>query len=429
MDDSLALLIIDDDEVDRMAVHRVLDKTELTFSLAEATSAEVALELTLDQFDCILLDYRLPDQDGLALVKRLRDTGSKVPLIVLTGHGDEQIAVELMKAGASDYLSKSKLSPEILQHMVRNAILVYRADQLVHRADQRVALANQRLRENNELLKRQNRELEQQRQQIQRQNLQLIEVSRLKTEFLATMSHELRTPLNAIIGFSQILMRQTKGQLSDYQQNMVGRILMNGKNLLALINDVLDLSKIEAGRLDLKLEEFNLEQLIVTTVKELRTLADQKKLTLEVKIRLQDPTVLNDARRLRQVLTNLLSNAIKFTDRGSIYIKAEDISPDQIVIWVEDTGVGIAPEHLSAIFDAFHQADQTVTRRHGGTGLGLSITDLLLKMMQGTIRVSSKVNQGTTFRVELPRRVTFDPNPVEGEGLASPAEPVRPAVI
>ncbi len=262
----------------------------------------------------------------------------------------------------------------------------------------------ERLAAQNLTLAQQNRELELTRQRIEQQNLQLIQAAQLKSQFLATMSHELRTPMNAVIGFAQVLLRQRKAKLSDSQADMVERILNNGKNLLALINDILDLSKIEAGHLELELKELNLSKLIWSTVSELKPLADQKQLPLKVYAELENPIIINDSTRLRQVLINLLSNAIKFTETGSVEVRVSE-SPTQLFFSIKDTGIGIAESELEHIFEEFRQVDQTTTRRHGGTGLGLAITKSLVNMMQGKITVESKLGEGSTFCVELPRHV------------------------
>ena len=261
----------------------------------------------------------------------------------------------------------------------------------------------ERLAVQNEVLARQNRELEYRQQQIEQQNLELIEAARLKSQFLATMSHELRTPMNAVIGFAQVLLRQRSAPLSEQQVDMVERIHNNGKNLLALIDDILDLSKIEADRLELNLEEFSLTQLVLTTIAELRPLAEQKQLPLKVYTDLQNPRVTNDKIRLRQVLVNLLSNAIKFTDTGSVEVRINELSDSQIMFIVKDTGIGIAESDIERIFEEFRQVDQTLAKKYQGTGLGLAITKSLVGMMKGTITVESKLGQGSTFRVQLPR--------------------------
>ncbi|MEO0517492.1 MAG: response regulator [Cyanobacteria bacterium P01_A01_bin.116] len=404
--DSLSVLIVDDDEVDRMALKRALGGTDFNLAISEAADATAALQITDSaQHDLIFLDYNLPGENGLELTRHIRNRGIRVPVIVLTGQGNEQTAVELMKAGATDYLPKPKLSTDVIMRLMRGALRVYDAEVLIERA-------NQDLIEKNALLEEQNRELEKQRQYIYKQNLQLQEVARLKTEFLATMSHELRTPLNAIIGFSQILISKSKGILSEKQTDMLTRILANGKNLLELINDILAFSKIEANRLSLNIAPLKLDELVQSTVEELESLATQKHLKLIVEIDLQDPAIVNDDVRLRQVIVNLLSNAIKFTDLGSVRVSVSDQvtqtanGPNhEILISVADTGCGISAEGQTLIFDPFHQADQKVTRRHAGTGLGLAITHSLIKMMKGEITLDSQVNVGSTFTVMLPRKV------------------------
>ena len=271
--------------------------------------------------------------------------------------------------------------------------------QLINALEER----EERVAKQNAILVQQNQELENQRQQIQLQNLKLLEATQLKSQFLATMSHELRTPMNAIIGFSQLLLRQD--QMNPQQTDMVNRILNNGKNLLGLINDILDLSKIEAGRLDLKLEEFSLPELVKATTEELRSLSVQKGLVLSNQSTIKNPWVINDSARLRQILVNLLSNAIKFTDVGRVEVAVAELSYDRYVIEVRDTGIGIAAENLTQIFEEFRQLDQTIARRHPGTGLGLAITKWLVQMMTGVISVESTLGQGSVFRVEIPRRV------------------------
>lgn len=289
---------------------------------------------------------------------------------------------------------------QLLTAFAEQAALALTNAQLIKALEER----EEQLAMQNQILGEQNRELERQRQQIQLQNLKLREADQLKSHFIATMSHELRTPMTAVIGFSQLLLRQN--QLTAQQKDMIERILNNGRNLLTLINDILDLSKIESGRLELKLEEINFVHLINSTVEELRSLADQKNLPLYVQINLTDPHIFNDSTRLRQVLINLLSNAIKFTDSGSVRVRADEIDAETIMLAVQDTGIGIAAENLEHIFEEFRQLDQSLSKRFTGTGLGLAITDLLVRLMKGKIIVESELDKGSTFRVEIPRHVT-----------------------
>jgi signal transduction histidine kinase len=402
INDSLNILIVDDDEVDRMLVCRALKNAGIQTKIREVETSESAIStLQTQPFDCVFLDYRLPDGDGLQLVQAIREEKFTLPLIVLTGQGDEQIAVDLMKAGASDYLAKSKISAGRIAQMLRNALRV-------HQAEQQAIAANQRLQESYNLLVQQHKALEQQRQQIHEQNLQLTHASALKSRFLATISHELRTPLNAILGFSQMLLRPSKGVLTPKQAEMVQRIFTNGKNLLQMLNEVLDFTQIEANYLHLQPELLNLKDLITTTVEEVRSLALLKELNLSIQFNLKNAVIFNDTVRLRQALINLLSNAIKFTDAGRVWVEVKEISPNRVSIAVCDTGMGIAPEHMEYIFEAFRQIDQTNTRKHSGTGLGLAITRTLVAMMGGTLTVKSELGKGSSFRIELPRQVEGD---------------------
>ncbi len=296
----------------------------------------------------------------------------------------------------------------LLEAVGEQAAIAINNAQLINALEER----EERLGLQNEVLAAQNRELESTHNRIAQQNLQLVEAARLKSQFLATMSHELRTPMNAVIGFAQVLLRQRTANLTSTQADMVERILNNGKNLLALINDILDLSKIEAGRLELKQEEFDINNLILATIAELRPLAEQKQLALEFRTELDNPIVINDSTRVRQILVNLLSNAIKFTDLGSVEIKVSELEAAQVLVSVKDTGVGIAESELEHIFEEFRQVDQTTTRQHGGTGLGLAITRSLVNMMKGTITVESKPGIGSTFHVCLPRQIEVQEQPI-----------------
>jgi len=399
MEETLKILVVGDDEVDRMAVRCALTKAGVQMELSEVDDGNDAFSaLSTTAYDCVFFNYRLVDEDGLALIQQLRFSEIKVPLVVLTGQGDEQIAVQLVKAGATDYLSKSRISPETLSQVLRSAIRVYRAEM-------QAALANQQLRESHEQLIRKNQELERQQQEIQMQNFKLLEASQLKSDFLASITHELRTPMNAIIGFSQILLRPKLGQLTHQQADMIERILNNGKHLLILLNEVLDFSRLEAGRLNFKAEIFDISKVINLAIGEMRSLADAKNLSLLMQTDLQNTLIFNDPVRVKQILINLLSNAIKFTESGGIWVEVKELPENQVAIIVQDTGIGIASRDFKSIFEAFRQVDQTITRKYPGTGLGLAIIDSLVRMMGGKIFIESKLGFGSMFKIELPRQI------------------------
>ncbi|MEM8781123.1 MAG: ATP-binding protein [Cyanobacteria bacterium P01_G01_bin.49] len=396
----IKILIVDDDEVDRMMVCRSLKKTGIRIKVIEQKNGIDAIEcLKNETFHCIFLDYRLPDYNGLSLVKKLQSLDIDTPIIILTGQGDEQLAVEIMKAGASDYLSKAKVSPETLSQIIRNAIRVYQAEKEVERA-------NKELRETNKILKQKNQELELKQKQIAFKNQELQKSSQLKSQFLATISHELRTPMNAIMWFSQMLLNQYPDPLTEPQMDMMQRIYNNGKHLLHMINEVLDFSKIEAGKFNLSLSKFDLTNLVNLTIDELKSLAESKGIDLKITSNITNPIIINDKNCLRRILINLVSNAIKFTDEGKVEITIEEMTTQQLTIIVKDTGIGIADEEIPYIFEAFRQGDRNLTRKHTGTGLGLAITESLSKMIQGNIEVASQLGKGSQFTLTIPREIT-----------------------
>jgi len=228
--------------------------------------------------------------------------------------------------------------------------------------------------------------------------------SKHKSQFLANMSHELRTPLNAILGYTELLLDGIYGEVSEKARETMGRIERSGRHLLALINDVLDLSKIEAGQLTLSLVDYSLSEIVNTVVTAMEPLAAEKGLALRVALDPGLPLAHGDDRRLSQVLLNLVGNAVKFTDAGEVRIEGR-VSDGAFLISVSDTGPGIAEEHQARIFDEFQQVDSSNTRKKGGTGLGLSIARRILALHGGRIWVESAPGQGATFSFTLPVRV------------------------
>lgn len=224
---------------------------------------------------------------------------------------------------------------------------------------------------------------------------------RIKSAFLAAMSHELRTPLNSIIGFTGILLQGLVGSLNPEQQKQLGMVQSSARHLLSLINDVLDLSKIEAGELELNSGPIDLHKVISECQEIAAPLAEQKSLPLEVHVSADLGAATGDARRLRQILLNLLSNAIKFTEVGHVRVTARG-SGTILHLSVEDTGIGIREEDLDTLFTPFRQLDAGLSRRHDGTGLGLAICHRLAKMMNGELRVHSRFGEGSTFEVLVP---------------------------
>ena len=362
---AITVLIIDDDDVDRLAIKRALSKTTYTAQTNDAVDrSSTEQQLSQQNFDCIFMDYFLPGENGLEMVKLLRDKGVETPIIILTGQGDEDLVAEILRAGASDYLSKNQLSADALQRTLNYVMTVHDAEKERREAHDSA-----------------------------------IESARIKSEFLANMSHEIRTPMNGVLGMLSLL---TETTLDDEQKLYVDNALASGEALLNLISDILDFSKIEAGKLELECIEFDIRTLIEETLESLAEPALQKSLDLSCYIAPTANTIaVGDPMRLRQVITNLLHNANKFTQEGEISITVSiDDHNEQSSLFrfeVNDTGIGIPEEDQAHIFDSFSQGDGSTTRRFGGTGLGLAICRQLVERMEGEVGVSSIPEHGSNF--------------------------------
>jgi signal transduction histidine kinase/HAMP domain-containing protein len=238
--------------------------------------------------------------------------------------------------------------------------------------------------------------------EIQDKTRQLEAANRHKDEFLASMSHELRTPLNAVIGFSEVLLEKMFGEINAKQEEYLNDILSSGRHLLSLINDILDLAKIEAGRMELDLEEFELGPAIDNAVVLVRERATRKSLVLDTALAPGLGAVRGDQRKIKQVLLNLLSNAVKFTPEGGrVEVRAQRLR-DHVEIAVADTGIGIAPEHQEAVFEEFRQVGTDYAKKHEGTGLGLTLSKRFVELHGGHIAVKSRLGEGSTFTFTLP---------------------------
>jgi signal transduction histidine kinase/CheY-like chemotaxis protein len=291
-------------------------------------------------------------------------------------------------------------------------------------------LTNQELEEKTENLERQKQVLKNASRELEEKAAELARNSRYKSEFLANMSHELRTPLNSLLILAGSLAENSSGNLTDDQIESINIVHGSGKDLLSLINEILDLSKIEAGQMDLQIEPFPLRKLADDIERGFKPLFQRRKLKFDIVIDKSAPFVINsDAKRIGQILKNLISNAAKFTHQGGVTVRfnSGDLSGKPcLVCAVEDTGTGIPPEKQKVIFEAFQQADGSITRKYGGTGLGLSISRELTRILGGKIRLKSEEGKGSVFSVSLP--VNLDPA-AEEQPAGSPPETPEPCPL
>jgi signal transduction histidine kinase len=369
----LKLLLVDDDELDRMAVRRVLRELRVEVVVDERGSRDEALQaLASTTFDCVLLDYQLPGSNGLETLAAIRAAGIRVPVVALTGQGDEELAVSLMKAGAADYLTKSGLAPERLERSLRYAIALHRSE------EERLLLL---MRE------------QQAREEAQAAN-------RAKDDFLAMLSHELRTPLNAMLGWASLL---ASGQLNEATTKRAVEIIDRNTRVQAqLIEDLLDISRIISGKLRLEFSTVGVGVLLDGAIESIRHAAEAKGVVIEAATA-SDTSLLCDAARMQQVIWNLLSNAIKFTPAGGRVTVQAGTRAGRLLLTVSDTGAGIAPDFLPHVFDRFRQQDGATTREQGGLGLGLSIVRHVVERHGGSVSAMSEgPGKGATFVVDVP---------------------------
>jgi signal transduction histidine kinase/CheY-like chemotaxis protein len=479
---SVAVAIDSDDEVGRLAhafndmaasltqneaalQHKVVETTTL-YEIGQEITAQVALEPTLRlivergrdllQADFCLIALREGESDTFAM----QAFSGSVPQVLAglrfrTGEGLGGRAVAAgMPMLVGDYLVEYPDSPflGIVQEAgIRSAVAVpLRAHDMVigvlyaqsptpgefreedrqllsALADQAaIAIQNaklyQQVRQHAEDLEAKVRE---RTQELEEANLKLEAASQHKSEFLANMSHELRTPMNAIIGFTRLVMRRAKDLLPTREYENLGKILISAEHLLALINDILDLSKIEAGRMEVHAASVDLDPLIDLCLRTVEPLVRSERLRLVKETEPGLPSLLTDQDKLKQILVNLLSNGVKFTEEGTITVSASR-RHGQVAIAVADSGIGIPADKLELIFEEFRQVDSSSTRRYSGTGLGLSISRRLARLLGGDIIVQSTIGVGSTFTVTLPLHYDAAQPAVRAAALSRQEPAVQP---
>lgn len=364
------ILIIDDDEDDFLIVQSLLEEISnepphLTWAQDYAVGEKLLKE---NKHDICLMDYSLGEKTGIHLIRRAQEIGFKGPVILLTGMNDNNLDMIALEAGAVDYLVKDGLTAEQLARSIRYAI--GRREIEIERIERLKAEAE----------------------------------NRSKSEFLAHLSHELRTPLSAILGFTELLIRNEESHIHDNETSLTNLNIIhrNGKHLLGLLNDILDLSKIEAGKFELEVQPVKIIPLIADIFSLMHATAVDKNVSLELTALSKLPeTVHTDPTRLRQILLNLIGNAIKFTYQGAVTVEVaveqDDNTHAKLNFKIQDSGIGISQDNIDLIFKPFVQIKQSRIETRMGSGLGLTISRQLVQHLGGNIQVQSEVGQGSSF--------------------------------
>jgi len=364
----MRLLLVDDDPEDRFLLKRAISRSELGAVLFEASTLAKATDLLLEiSPDCLLVDYRLPDGNGLALLKV-----TKRPLILMTGHGDEALAVDAMKSGAADYFPKDSITPVRLQQSISAAI-------------EKAELQN-RLARYQEDLEQRNKELEY--------------LNKQKDRFFSIISHDLRTPFNGLVGISELMMQQGDRLSANERDMYAAAVHQSAKELLTLLENLLEWSRVQMNAVQFTPLETSLKHIVEAAFRIVRRAAVQKSVRLVNCV--DDQRVRVDAEMMTCVLRNLIANAVKFSTAGGQVIVTAQLANGCSEVTVSDTGVGMPPSLVGRLFKLDEKVSMPGTDGETGTGLGLLLCKELVEKHGGRITVDSREGEGTAFRFTIP---------------------------
>ena len=369
------ILVVDDEKEIRDFLLKALTRLK-GYDVELAENGEEALKkIEKGNFDLVLTDLKMPNTDGLQLVAEIGKSKPEILTVLMTGHGTIDSALEAMKRGASDYLTKPLNLDEMIVRL------------------QKVLEERQRFVKLRDFAT-----------QLEKANQELKRIDEIKSEFVSVASHELRTPLAAIKNAVQLILQGKTGEINENQKNFLSMADRNISRLTNILNDLLNLSRIESGKIDLKIEELDPRIPIEFIVSSLKPQADGKSLQLRIEIQKELSAVYGDREKVEQILTNLVGNAIKFTPEGGEITVSARPSPrgrNKLAISVRDSGIGISEDQFEKIFEKFHQVEGSLHRSVSGTGLGLAITKGLVEAQHGEIWVESQIGKGSTFTFTL----------------------------
>jgi len=370
------ILVVDDEKEIRDFLFKALSRIA-GFRVELAENGEEALKkIEKEIFDLVLTDLKMPDMDGLQLVAEIARSKPEILTVLMTGHGTIDSALEAMKRGASDYLTKPLNLEEMFVRL------------------QKVLEEKQRFVKLRDFAA-----------QLEKANQDLKRIDEMKSEFVSIASHELRTPLASIKNAVQLILQGKTGEINENQKKFLSMADRNISRLTNILNSLLDLSRIESGKIDMKIEELDPKALIEFILSSLKPQADGKSAQLKIEIGKKLPSVYGDREKVEQILTNLVGNAIKFTPEGgeiSVSVQPSPRGGNKLAISVRDSGIGISEDQQEKIFEKFHQVEGSLHRSVSGTGLGLAITKGLVEAHHGEIWVESEIGKGSTFTFTLP---------------------------